>query len=235
MTRISKLDWESDFFNFNIGNLDLLQNKFQPLKADLTQHFKLIVTKQAKDESINFQTHTLNYTETKRVYTKSIDFKTSLKPNLDIFDNSTTPCDYIFFLELALESGKYSRFKCDSKFTQKQFESFYKTWIINSLNKKIADKVFYIKKDKKVVGFVSLKLNVSSAQIGLIAISSNLQGQGLGSILLNVAENYCVQKKVHRLNITTQKSNTQACAFYEKNGYKINQDIIIKHYWKTKS
>ncbi|MCO4821597.1 MAG: GNAT family N-acetyltransferase [Flavobacteriaceae bacterium] len=234
MTKIKKLNWESDFFNFNVGILDLLKNQFQPLHANLTQAFKLIVTNQKIEETIHFKTHELHYTETKRTYNKNIDIKTRLKPYSYIFDTDTNPCDYKGLLELAFESGKYSRFKCDTNFTSKQFESLYKTWIINSLNKQIADKIFYIKKENEIVGFASIKLNINIAQIGLIAVSANKQGQGLGSILLNVVENYCAQKKIQELNISTQKNNTQAGAFYEKNGYKIKQDLIIKHYWKTK-
>ena len=57
----------------------------------------------------------------------------------------------------------------------------------------------------------------------------------LGKKLLQVVENELIKNDIKILNIPTQKENFEACSFYEKQGYKVKQSIIIKHFWRNDS
>ena len=72
----------------------------------------------------------------------------------------------------------------------------------------------------------------NKATVGLIAVSNQHQGKGIGGILLNHLETILYQKEIKSLTIPTQFENKQACNFYHKQGYSIFDNTFIKHYWK---
>ena len=134
--------------------------------------------------------------------------------------------------ELAYESGKYSRYKQDVNILEDRFKKLYQFWIKNSFNKTFADKIFYFKENENIVGFVTLKINNDIAKIGLIAVSPNYQGKGIGKKLIAKTENFCFENNVKTLQIPTQMENLEACNFYKKMGYEISEKINIKHFWE---
>ena len=70
----------------------------------------------------------------------------------------------------------------------------------NSVNKQFADKIFYTKAFDEVTGFVTVKLSKKFATIGLIAVSKNFQGKGIGKILICEVEEYCINNNVFEAN-----------------------------------
>ena len=134
---------------------------------------------------------------------------------------------------LAFESGKYSRFKKDKKFSNQQFENLYIKWIDNSLDFNFADDILIYVEENKIVGFISYKIKNEEATIGLVAVLPNHQGKGIGKYLLQVVENELIKNDIKALNIPTQKENKEACSFYEKLEYKIKESITIKHFWRN--
>lgn len=64
-----------------------------------------------------------------------------------------------------------------------------------------------------------------------MAVSSNLQGKGIGRVLMSFAENVARDHGYRRLTMHARKS---AIGFYEKNGYRIcsNEfhEVTIPHY-----
>jgi dTDP-4-amino-4,6-dideoxy-D-galactose acyltransferase len=68
--------------------------------------------------------------------------------------------------------------------------------------------------------------------VGLIAVSSEYRGKGIGGIMLTHLETVLNTIGIHNLTIPTQGQNEQACYFYNKIGYSISEKTYIKHYWK---
>lgn len=64
-----------------------------------------------------------------------------------------------------------------------------------------------------------------------MAVSSGLQGKGIGRVLMSFAENIARDHGYRRLTMHARKS---AIGFYEKNGYKVCSDefeeVTIPHY-----
>jgi dTDP-4-amino-4,6-dideoxy-D-galactose acyltransferase len=226
---IHKLDWDSDFFNQKIGEI-ILDND---VEINDVLDFDLIVIKQKQDYKLSILAYQETFQEVKITFSKIISQNSLIFEN-SVLDSDMKPINEKDLFSLAYESGKHSRFLLDTHFEHEDFKRLYEQWIINSLNKKFADKVFYLKKDDNISGFVTIKKhNSTTASIGLVAISENMQGMGFGSVLLQMAEDYCVKENIKELRIPTQKTNLQACKFYSKMGYEIIENLTIKHFWKT--
>lgn len=220
---IKKLIWDSDFFNFEIGEITENSN------FENANDFNLLVLKQSKESNVIIDNFENSFQETKIIFSKKIDTIIDIIDVEDTDFESLTP-NHLY--DLAYESGKHSRFLLDKNFKENQFKELYQKWIDNSLNKQFADKIFYTKKENKITGFVSVKKQDNFATIGLIAVDKEQQGQGIGRILIQKVEQYCTNNHISELRIPTQKENQQACYFYTKNGYTILEETIIKHYWK---
>lgn len=227
---INKLEWDSQFFGFPVGDV-FLENDFSESRVFNSDYFSFFQVRSRMPFDIISDTHSLSYMETKIIFYKVLKESTISEENIIDFDDSLFTDTSLF--ELAYESGKYSRYSQDKKVSEVNFKKLYQTWIRNSINKSFADKIFYIKEKEYILGFVTVKIKNNEAQIGLIAVLPNAQGNGLGKKLLQKTENYCFENDVKTLQIPTQSENILACKFYTKMGYKISEQIIIKHYWKN--
>ncbi len=128
-------------------------------------------------------------------------------------------------LNLALESGVYSRFHTDPRFVNREFEKLYQLWI----EKALAQHEVLIAEN--LGGFVTCKVSEGDAQIGLIAVRKGQRGKGLGKKLIQTAENFAIQKGAQTMTIGTQAANLPASALYRGMGFQLVQQQFIYHYW----
>ncbi|AOW08119.1 GNAT family N-acetyltransferase [Flavobacterium gilvum] len=226
--KIEVCEWDSLFFNKKIGEIKF--DKINQSIKDINK-FDLLYVKQDEDELFAIDDFEHTYTETKVIFSKKIKNNSNLITGcvLSAFDTDISK-DQIY--SLAFESGKFSRFKLDNKFKQSEFEELYKTWIDNSLAKKIADDVLIYRQNNIVLGFVTYKISENYGAIGLIATDPKIQGKGIGTMLIKAVEDKLIYLKISELKIPTQIQNEKACSFYTKLGYNIKEKIVIKHYWK---
>jgi len=231
MKRINKLVWDTNFFGIEVGELIVADD--ENVNLDEASAFKFIIVKQGEDFPVKLIDFRKSFQETKVLFSKNISNVVfdDLKYIFDTDEYSVSPTE---LYELAFASGKYSRYNLDEKLSTNVFHHLYKEWVIGSLNKSIADKVFCIKEENIIIGFVSVKKEGTVARIGLIAVADAFQGRGFGALLVKRVEYYCLSEGIKTLTIPTQKENYQACAFYEKNGYMIIEEVIVKHYWNKK-
>lgn len=225
--KIKTLSWDSNFFGKKVGEITMDNCKtFEP-----SGNFDLIVVKETSDLPIEVEGFTETFQETKVIFCKDLKILNEVDSSI-FFDTDNTNNQWEDFKNLAYESGKMSRFLQDPNFGEEKFTELYDQWIINSLNKKFAEKVFFISDNEKPISFVTIQKDNNIGKIGLIATLPEFQGKGLGKILLKFAENFCIEKGLMKMEIPTQGENKQACNFYEKLGYKLKEKMIIKHFWK---
>lgn len=220
------LEWDSDFFKLKVGKCNF--NEFDDLN---------LIKKEAKNESYN-----LVYLFSKKpienindVSYKSIDYEKDLLlshniifHNIQAFRGNELKDD---LLELAIESGKFSRFKLDEKFPKNSFSNLYSLWIERSVKKEIADEVLVYIENKHILGMITYKLNDHICRIGLIAVSSLSANKGIGSLLIKYLENKMLLIGISKIRVSTQFENSVACHFYERNGYKMFENLNVYHLW----
>ena len=132
---------------------------------------------------------------------------------------------------LALKCGVFSRFNLDPNFSKEQYESLYKLWILNSVNKKIADTVFVTKKRDKIVGMVTAGRKNYCGYIGIIAVDENMRGEKVGLNLVGMAHKWFILKGCKTAQVVTQGDNIVGCRLYEKCGYHIKKIEHFYHFW----
>lgn len=223
---IKTLSWDSDFFGKKIGEVTIDNAAI----LEPSKNLDLIVVKQNKHSEISIKNFEKTFQETKVIFAKDLVVLNIIDDSI-ISDTDETNLGWEDFQSLAYESGKMSRFLLDQNFGEEKFKKLYNEWIINSLNKKFAIKVFYILQENKPVAFVTLQQSGDIGKIGLIATLPDFQGKGYGKKLLQFAENFCIENGLVQMEIPTQEENQQACGFYEKLGYKIKNKLVIKHFW----
>ena len=225
---VKPLSWDSAFFNLKIGELQLEQDA---VAGTIDEDFDLIYVKSSEEIALNLSNYSAKYSEVKVVFEKR-GITAHANSSTTIFDVLHTEYKVDDLYELAVESGRYSRFAMDPLFTEINFRKLYRTWIDNSLNKTFADGflVDYVKKE--IRGFVTYQIKETKAVIGLIATSPKYQGQGVGTQLIKAVESRLAAQGITTLQIPTQLKNEGACNFYKKLGYSPVETTYLKHYWR---
>ncbi|MGG3519947.1 GNAT family N-acetyltransferase [Bacillus pseudomycoides] len=95
--------------------------------------------------------------------------------------------------------------------------------------------LLYISKyEENVIGvYVLLETRPQTMEIMNIAVSEEIQGQGLGKQLLQHAIATAKEKHMHNLEVGTGNSSISQLAFYQKCGFRIfsiDFDYFSKHY-----
>jgi dTDP-4-amino-4,6-dideoxy-D-galactose acyltransferase len=134
-------------------------------------------------------------------------------------------------INLAYESGNFSRFQNDPNLTEQQFKNIYKTWITNSVNHTFADDVLGIVENNKLLGMVTVGEKNNRGDIGLLAVSEKARGKKIGTRLVNAALHYFIQKNYSQSQVVTQQENIPACKLYEKCGYHVEKIEYFFHFW----
>lgn len=231
------LHWDSQFFKKNVYSINVANDtSFYEIK-------KLIKAARAKDidvvyvicstfpHSVFIKTAIKNAIITEKVtFSKHITHDNMLPLNSVVIPYEGEETQEL--IELALLSGKHSRFFVDERF-RPDFERLYYTWLKNSLNKSIADRVFIAPSGERIRGFVTCRANNQSGTIGLIAVNSNFQGQGFGKSLMAATEDYYLGKNISDATVVTQEQNTTARQFYSKCGYTKVKTETIFHWWSN--
>lgn len=231
--KLERLDWDSTFFNYNIGSVVVNENQSLAIS----------------DFLLNSEDYTLVYIFSKlslpnELY-KLVDEKVVLhqelsQMNFDLssdfftihsFDKSTHNQQELE--KLALESGKYSRFNVDENFKSGEFKKLYLEWIALSIEGKLAfDILIALDKNESIIGFVTLNEKSDNlVDIGLVAVSDGYRGKGIGKKLLHYALKKSYELGYKEIQVVTQLNNISAMKLYESVGFSIKEKTFVYHYW----
>lgn len=230
---VHKLTWDSCFFGYNVGRIDLTT-------ADKSDLARVLCKSKAKGYRLIYAFIPYPENLDKDVLAKYngllADSKITFKYKLGNIDRKASLLDYYVgsadeLYPLAYESGIYSRFSIDETFGKETFRLLYRRWVDNSLNGVSADKIFVYRIDREVVGFVTLKINGDEASIGLIAVSPRFRGMSIGSCLIDSCKRYLVDNYIAELSVATQLDNNMACLFYVRNDFSRFNIVNVYHFW----
>ena len=233
---VKRLDWDSDFFGLEVfgvqighgANIPEMTRSLQKAGADLGYIFL-----QEPDADLDKQLTAsggILYDE-KITYGKELTSllhtDSGVSESLEVYEGQLTDD----LLRLAIIAGHESRFRKDPRLSD-HFELLYKLWMTNSLNGSFADKVFVFKVEDEIKGMATCKIRGDrSGSIGLIATETGFQGKGVGKSLVQAIDLYYRDNNVKTSTVVTQKSNIQACNFYEKAGFTVYKLEHVYHLW----
>lgn len=230
-----KLDWDSDFFQFPICKVQGLIKSTEDLKTvDLKMDagkFKLAYYSSVSELKIDsIDTLKISLVDRKTTFVKKTDNTLKSHPLISSYKNDF-PSDRM--INLAIQSGVYSRFNVDKKIGRDKFEELYRLWIIKSVKREIANEVIVYKHNDDVAGYLTIGEKNNRADLGMGAVDSKYRGQGIGKIIFENAEKYASDQGYEYIQIVTQGDNVPACRLYEKLGYSIDNVEYFYHIWKN--
>lgn len=234
--KLEWLNWDSNFFGFQVckikeaysidTELPEILKYASSQKIDLIYHsgLKPLSNLECVSELYQIKVVDKKTTYIKNTIGRSIDNSTILGYKNDFPDAN--------LLQLAVESGKYSRFNIDDNITRAKFQELYQLLLINSVNKKIAREVLVYEQNNTIVGLITLTEKHANGDIGILAVSPNCRGRGIGRSLMCAAENWFYDNNYHAIQVVTQAENVPACRLYESCGYSVDRIEYYYHIWR---
>lgn len=232
------LDWDSDFFGFRVARIMLTDANKDQLAETLDmlrqEKFRLAYwfLPDSQQASLIAKANGGILADEKVTYLKelsTIEGK-SASPIYSAVPFTGAESDDAL-ADLALQSGEYSRFRLDPLFPRDKFEKLYRCWITRSVNKDIAWEVLVVKERDVLLGLVTLGTKGDRGDIGLLAVSEQARGKGIGRTLVLDADRAFAYRGLAVAQVVTQRCNLGACKLYESCGYRIEKIEKIFHFW----
>lgn len=228
---VERLTWDSDFFGLRIGRADIRSSEdscaLVHQKESLKAGFDLVYV--FGNQGIGFSGEGTTLVDRKMVYTLSECSDVFFDDHVELWDGNKLVTRAL--LDLALVSGKYSRFKLDSQFPVGSYERLYSRWIEQSVKRVMATEVFCYLVGDTPKGLVTLDLKEDVGSIGLVAIAEDYQHRGVGTAMMRHVISYAQKHTCKKLSVATQFDNKAACSLYEKVGFKVESMTNVWHWW----
>ncbi|MGA9308486.1 MAG: GNAT family N-acetyltransferase [Candidatus Sulfotelmatobacter sp.] len=129
--------------------------------------------------------------------------------------------------------GYYGHYHADRRLDQSKCDEGYVSWAVRSCtSKQVATEVLVAEIGKKIVGFLTLRLNSPKEMEGLLfGVAPVGQGIGVGrSLMLNGLE-LCKKRQVKRMLISTQVTNVAVQKVWCRVGFELAHSFYTLHKW----
>lgn len=111
---------------------------------------------------------------------------------------------------------------------------FHKNILYHDFNTTSDNVIIVAEIEEQIIGlleidFITNKVqNTKYAIINNVCVDEKYRNYGIGSLLVKSAEDICKERKCSYINLTSNKSRTEAHALYKKEGYHIVDTCILK-------
>jgi dTDP-4-amino-4,6-dideoxy-D-galactose acyltransferase len=240
------LPWDSQHFGFAVARILPLELSESELRGVLSlakaNGVHLLYWGTAADSDVS---HALLRTYSGLLVDEKATFQKTFFPKPHIYGEQplSETCEIVEYtqsesteslLSLAVQAGFHSRFKIDPHIHEKDFESLYHIWMKRSTAHELADVVF-IAVDRsfhdQILGVITASVEQGIGSIGLIAVSPDCQGRGVGSSLMHTVHNWMQTHGINATKVTTQYRNEAARQLYTRLGYRLKALQHIYHFW----
>lgn len=216
---ISPLHFDSNLFGYPVGKVIIEADFDEREFCDQAKDFQLIYLFSTVQK--DFVSEKIIEVDKKNTFQKNIQ-KAEIQDDIQSFKGSLTNK----LLQLAFQSGEYSRFKTDPRLSGEEFRSLYKLWI----SKAIDSNSILTTADQS--GMITYSISEDCLHIGLIAVDEIVRGKGIGKKLMHGAEQKAFELGLKTILVPTQEDNLTACRFYESLDYTMKDKIYVYHWWK---
>ena len=236
--------WDSQFFSFPIGNLDLPgnhdQEKLEKTLCEAHSKFRLLFVSASGEGPDSF---TLLGNKCP-CYARKLFLKKDVPKNVDSFDSRVRAYTSTFcspaLERLAVQSGTMTQFRQDPELAP-HFEQLFLTWINFAVTKELADSIWTHYENGKHLGLVTIRsakqIDFNTGQmekegrIGMLAVDSGHRRQRIGTQLIKACDFWCSSLDIPVNAIATQKENEAAIALCKQLGFQQDRETSVYHYW----
>ena len=241
---ITPAHWDSQFFSFPIGNVELLRDySKEDLEATLyeahTKYRLLFISVSGEGPDLL----TLHGNRCP-CYARKLFFKKDVPQRVDLFDRHIRAYTSTFCTpaleRLAVQSGTMTQFRQDPEIAL-HFEQLFLTWINFAVSRELADSIWTYHENGQHLGLVTVRsakhVDPASGQvakegrIGMLAVDSAHRRQGIGTELIKACDYWCSSLNIPVNAIATQKDNESSIALCTKLGFQRDRETSIYHYW----
>lgn len=99
------------------------------------------------------------------------------------------------------------------------FSAFNRRYPADYLKSNISEKYILLFKER-VVGFLEFEIALDVGEIFMIVVDSQLQGRGLGGLLMDFALGVMKERKVKEVYLDVSVKNQRAIDFYSRYGFE---------------
>ncbi len=241
---VSLVEWESRFFGFPIGTVDLpvgfSEDAFEGSIQTAQKRFRLINVSLSDDGPDELATRdaVCHCCDRRVILRKPVP---SNVPYLDPHVKSYTSTFCTRDLErLAIQSGGLTRFRQDPELST-QFERLFLSWINHAVSADMADSIWTWQEGKEHIGLVTIRsakrVHPETGElerggwIGMLAVDQKFRRQGIGTQLFDACDFWCSSLDVPTLSVVTQTENEPTLALCDKIGYREVGRETVYHYW----
>lgn len=231
---IQDLFWDSNFFNFKIGKVEIpdtftsfsdLNSAFRTSDLDLIY---LFAPPSIAIEKIHKEIDNIVLVDRKTTYSKPL---MPFNINTDARITSVNELDEAL-INLAIQTGEFSRFNIDPNFKRDDYKKLYAEWIENSVKRQLAQEVLVLNEGQEKLGVITIGEKNQRADIGLVGVDSKARGKGVASALIAKAEQFAIDQNFKEIQVVTQGDNIAACSLYEKCGFTVESIVNVFHLWR---
>ena len=229
------LEWDSDFFGYPVGRvvfdddgLASVDMVFLEIKSSRYRLVYLFASPSVNPLNVKITDKGGVLTDQKVVFSKITEPHLTFKNVVKEYEFNTPS---VRVVKLGLIAGQFSRFRLDKNFMNREFEKLYTRWITDSVSQKIALKTLVALSGQETTGIITLGEKDGYADIGLVAVDSRFSGIGIGTDLVQYAENFAYNLNFNTIKVVTQLQNRPACNLYEKCNFKSESITNVYHFW----
>jgi ribosomal protein S18 acetylase RimI-like enzyme len=129
--------------------------------------------------------------------------------------------------------GYYGHYHADPRLDRRKCDEGYVSWAVRSCtSKQVATEVLVAEIDKKIIGFLTLRLNGPKEMEGLLfGVAPEGQGIGVGRSLMVNGLELCKKRHVKRMLISTQVTNVAVQKVWCRVGFEPSHSYYTLHKW----
>lgn len=241
---ITPARWDSQFFGFPIGNIELPDDYDKEilektLRGVHSEYRLLFVSVQGAGPDtvslLNLQCP---------CYVRKLFFKKDVPPHADSYDSHIRPYTSTFcslaLEKLAVQSGMLTQFRLDPVLAP-HFEQLFLTWINFAVSKELADSIWTWYENGEHLGLATIRsakhVDPATGQfkkegrIGMFSVDSHHRERGIEEQLIKACDFWCSSLDIPTNALVTQKDNEPTVALCKQLGFKQDSETSVYHYW----
>lgn len=236
---MTKLEWDSDFWGFKVAYLSsrhlsesilfrvnnfITNNEIRLIHYLCDCHDSRSV-ELAEKNGFEFKDIRLTYEKKLSDYEKM-----NIDKELKCFKAGYDHIEII--RDLSRDIYKDSRYYFDKHFEREKRTEFYMLWAEKAVKGELDNECYIIEINNEVVGFCTVRYEDNNlAHIGLVGVSREHAGKGLGQQLMNCFFNKMKVKGIKNIQVVTQGRNYTAQRLYQKVGFLTYSTELWYHKW----